>query len=69
MLSNAFFSRPPSRRQFLTAAGSASLLCGMTAARADDPIGKPREEMVAILDLVERCVQNLAFRLKHGREV
>jgi len=34
-----------------------------------DPIGKPRDEIVAILDLLERCVQNLAFRLKHGREV
>jgi protein-tyrosine phosphatase len=34
-----------------------------------DPIGKPREEIVAILELLERCVQNLAFRLKHGREV
>ena len=34
-----------------------------------DPIGKPREEIVVILDLLERCVQNLAFRLKHGREL
>lgn len=34
-----------------------------------DPIGKSREEIVAILDLLDRCVQNMAFRLKHGRDV
>jgi protein-tyrosine-phosphatase len=35
----------------------------------EDPIGRPRTEIIAILDLLERCVQNMAFRLKHGREV
>jgi len=34
-----------------------------------DPIGKPREQIVASLTVLERCVQNLAFRLKHGRDV
>lgn len=34
-----------------------------------DPIGRPREEIIAILDLLDRCVQNMAFRLKHGRGV
>jgi protein-tyrosine-phosphatase len=34
-----------------------------------DPIGRPRDEIVATLSLIEQCVQNLAFRLKHGREV
>lgn len=35
----------------------------------DDPIGAPREAIVACMDVLERCVQNLAFRLKHGRSV
>ena len=35
----------------------------------DDPIGQPREAIVACLDVLERCVQNLAFRIKHGRSL
>jgi protein-tyrosine-phosphatase len=35
----------------------------------DDPIGAPREEIVRCLEILDRCVQNLAFRLKHGRSV
>lgn len=35
----------------------------------EDPVGRPRAEIIDILDLLERCVHNMAFRLKHGRDV